>query len=82
MKTELRARGAKVTFEAIAGPSVVLCTGGHGHISVGNKKEELKHGYVFFVGATAELVLESSGEEPFTTFKAFCELEEKVVNGA
>ena len=77
VKAELRRRGAKATFEAIAGPSVILCTGGEGTIAVGPKTEPVRHGYVFFVGATAECVLESSGEGAFTMFKAFCELDSK-----
>lgn len=71
--TDLRRKGAKATFEALAGPSIVICTAGSGYIGVGPKVEEIKAGYVYFVGATAELVLESDGDE-FTCFKAFCEL--------
>jgi mannose-6-phosphate isomerase len=84
IKTELKKRGAKATFEAIAGPSIVLCTSGKGYISVGPKVEEIQEGWVYFVGATAELVLESNGEEgeTFTTFKAFCDLEGKEDEGA
>ncbi len=74
IKTDLKKAGAKATFEAIAGPSIVLCTQGAGKISVGPKTEEMLSGHIFFVGATAELVLESSSSEPFVTFKAFCEL--------
>lgn len=82
VKTDLKRPGAKATFEAIAGPSIVLCTGGEGTVSVGPKTEEVRHGYVFFVGATAECVLESKGEEAFTTFRAFCELDgSEAVNG-
>jgi mannose-6-phosphate isomerase len=80
VKTELRRKGAKATFEAIAGPSIVICTAGSGYIGVGPKIEEIKAGYVFFVGATAELVLESDGSE-FTCFKAFCELQGKEDSG-
>ena len=76
VKTDLKKKGAKATFEAIAGPSILICTSGEGTISVGPKTEEMKTGYVFFVGATAECVLESSGED-FTTFKAFCDLTGK-----
>ncbi len=76
VKTDLKKNGAKATFEAIEGPSIFLCTKGQGKISVGPKKEDVKEGYVFFVGATAEVVLESSSED-FTTFKAFCELNGK-----
>lgn len=76
IKTDLNQAGAKATFEPITGPSVIICTGGTGKISVGPAKtEEVKEGYVFFVGATAECVMESTGDSPFTTFKAFCELQ-------
>ena len=82
VRTELNEAGAKATFEAIQGPSIVICTNGRGKISVGPKVEEMKEGYVFFVGATAEVVLESE-EKEFTTFKAFCELvDEHQLNGA
>ena len=76
VKTELNGKGAKATFEAIEGPSIFICTSGRGNISVGPKTEEVGEGYVYFVGATAEVVLESEGES-FTTFKAFCELTGK-----
>ncbi|KXT02888.1 hypothetical protein AC578_1801 [Pseudocercospora eumusae] len=82
VKTDLNAEGAKATFEAIEGPSIVICTKGAGKISVGPKSEEIKEGYVYFVGATAELVLESTGSEPLATFKAFCELNEPQSNGS
>ena len=76
VKTDLKKQGAKATFESIAGPSIFICTSGNGKISVGPKVEEVKPGYVYFVGATAEVVLESE-DENFTTFKAFCELQGK-----
>ncbi|KAL8696192.1 MAG: hypothetical protein Q9201_007782 [Fulgogasparrea decipioides] len=82
VKTELNGKEAKATFEAIEGPSIIICTLGSGKISVGPKTEQVKAGYVFFVGATAECVLESDSEN-FTTFKAFCELSGKeTANGA
>ena len=74
VRTALKANGAKATFEGIKGPSVFICTQGEGKISVGPKVEPIKEGWVYFVGATAEVVLESESEE-FITFKAFCELE-------
>lgn len=77
VKTDLNKSGAKATFESIDGPSIIICTKGSGKISVGPKEEELKEGYVFFVGATAKCVLESSSDEPLVTFKAFCELNGK-----
>ncbi|KAL8645272.1 MAG: hypothetical protein Q9210_006801 [Variospora velana] len=76
VKTQLNDKGAKATFEAIDGPSIIICTAGSGKIGVGPKNEQVKTGYVFFVGATAECVLESDSES-FTTFKAFCELSGK-----
>ncbi|KAH7351336.1 mannose-6-phosphate isomerase [Rhexocercosporidium sp. MPI-PUGE-AT-0058] len=76
VKTDLKKKGAKATFEAIAGPSIFICTTGSGKISVGPKVEEFKAGYVYFVGSTAEVVLESESDD-FTTFKAFCELHGK-----
>lgn len=75
VRTSLNSAGAKVTFEPIEGPSIIICTQGQGTISVGPKKEDIKAGWVFFVGATAELVMESMSEEEFITFKAFCQLE-------
>lgn len=79
VRTALKAPGAKATFDPIDGPSIVLCTAGKGTIAVGPKKEPIEPGYVYFVGSTAECVLESETEkgEEFVTFKAFCELEEK-----
>lgn len=82
VKTELNGKEAKATFEAIEGPSIIICTAGSGKISVGSKSEQMKAGHVFFVGATAECILESDCES-FTTFKAFCELSGKeTANGA
>jgi mannose-6-phosphate isomerase len=79
VRTALNKTGAKATFDPIEGPSIVLCTKGKGKISVGPKTETIEEGYVYFVGATAELVIESDtdgdhGAEGFVTFKAFCEL--------
>ncbi|KAK5171591.1 Mannose-6-phosphate isomerase [Oleoguttula sp. CCFEE 6159] len=76
VKTELKKVGARATFEPVQGPSIVICTNGEGSISVGPKKEDMKAGFVYFVGATAECVLESKGED-FVTFKAFCDLSGK-----
>lgn len=78
VRTVLRGNGAKATFEQLDGPSIVICTSGKGKISVGPTVEEVKPGYVFFVGSTAEVVLESEGgeEDEFITFKAFCEVED------
>ncbi|EXJ54172.1 phosphomannose isomerase type I [Cladophialophora yegresii CBS 114405] len=73
VRTVLKKEGAKATFEGLAGPSIIICTSGEGTISVGPKKEDFKEGWVYFVGATAELVVESSAQE-MVTFRAFCEI--------
>ena len=80
VRTVLKDAGAKATFEGVAGPSIVICTSGSGKISVGPKTEDIKEGWVYFVGATAELVIESDSEE-LVTFKAFCEIDAQT-NGA
>lgn len=80
VRTVLKRTGAKATFEGIAGPSIIIATSGEGTISVGPKKEDLKEGYVYFVGATAELVIESTSDE-LVTFRAFCEIGEATENG-
>ncbi len=84
VRTSLKSNGAKATLDPLAGPSIIICTEGKGKISVGPKVEEIGEGYVFFVGATAEAILEAGrlndGEE-FVTFLAFCELED-YSNGA
>ncbi|KAJ5382464.1 Mannose-6-phosphate isomerase [Penicillium concentricum] len=79
IKTDLNRTGAKATFDPIDGPSIFICTRGKGKITVGNKTEEVQEGYVFFVGATAQCVIENTGsgegdDDVFTTYKAFCEL--------
>ncbi|KAG5218714.1 Mannose-6-phosphate isomerase [Trichophyton interdigitale] len=83
VKTDLKSAGAKATFEPINGPSIIICTAGEGKISVGPAKSfDMKEGHVFFVGATAECVIESTVDgKDLTTFKAFCELEDGPVNG-
>ncbi|KHJ33041.1 putative mannose-6-phosphate class i [Erysiphe necator] len=72
VKTELKRKGSKATFERIAGPSIIICTSGSGKITVGSKSEEVRAGYVFFLAAFSDIVFESNGQE-YTTFKAFCE---------
>lgn len=80
VKTELKKPGSKATFDGIDGPSIIICTKGSGRITVSSKTEEIKEGYVYFVGATAKCVLESDSDD-FTTFKAFCALEDQQTNG-
>ncbi|KAM0420934.1 hypothetical protein ACHAPT_011324 [Fusarium lateritium] len=78
VRTLLRGDSAKATFEPLDGPSIVICTSGRGKISVGPTSAEIAEGWVYFVGATAECVLESEGveDDEFTTFKAFCEIDD------
>ncbi|KAK4185581.1 mannose-6-phosphate isomerase [Podospora australis] len=79
VRTVLYGGGSKATFDPLDGPSIIICTGGKGKISVGPTVQEIKEGYVYFVGATAECVLESEGDDQddeFVTFKAFCEVQE------
>ncbi|KAG5986054.1 Mannose-6-phosphate isomerase [Claviceps pusilla] len=77
VRSVLRGPGAKATFEPLDGPSIVICTNGKGKIAVGSTVMDVKEGYVFFVGSTAEVVLEAEGSDgdEFVTFKAFCEVE-------
>lgn len=42
VRTVLAGEGAKATFEAVSGPSIIICTEGSGKISVGPKSEEVK----------------------------------------
>ncbi|KAI5797484.1 mannose-6-phosphate isomerase [Peziza echinospora] len=72
LKTELQG-GEKEVVPGIEGPSVLIVTGGAGWISVGPKREEVATGFVYFVGATAEVVVES-GEGGIVVYRAFCEL--------
>lgn len=78
VRTVLKGDGAKASFDPVDGPSIVICTGGKGKISVGPTVKEIKEGWVYYVGATAECVLESEGGkgDEFVTFKAFCEIDE------
>jgi mannose-6-phosphate isomerase len=77
VRSVLRGNRAKATFEPLDGPSVVICTAGKGRISVGPTSYKVVEGNVFFLGATAELAVESEGgaDDEFITFKAFCEVE-------
>lgn len=79
VRSQLRGPEAKATFDPLDGPSIVICSNGSGKISVGPTSFDVKEGYVFFVGSTAEMVLESTvsgDEDDFVTFKAFCEVDD------
>lgn len=77
VRTVLKADGAKATFDALDGPSIIICTAGTGKISVGPNVQDIKEGYIFFVGSTAEVVLEAAGGDELVTFKAYCEVEDQ-----
>lgn len=88
VKTDLYRTNSKATFDGLAGPSILICTRGQGRIRVAHKTEEIREGYVFFIGATAECIIENTNggdddENVFTTFKAFCDLtgKEDMANG-
>lgn len=66
-----RSERASCKFDPIDGPSIIICTEGEGKISVGNKSEDMKEGWVYFIGATAEVTLQTM-KEKFVTFRAFC----------
>jgi mannose-6-phosphate isomerase len=71
IQTILQDQG-KATFKGISGPSIIICTEGRGKLSVTEKTEDIKAGFVYFVGANARVVLEGEGEDDFVTFRAFC----------
>ncbi|KAF6843245.1 Mannose-6-phosphate isomerase 1 [Colletotrichum musicola] len=78
VRSLLKGYGSKATFEPLEGPSIIICTSGRGTIAVGPTVHKISEGNVFFVGSTAELVLQSEGEDDdeFVTFKAFCEIDD------
>ncbi|GKT91345.1 LOW QUALITY PROTEIN: mannose-6-phosphate isomerase [Colletotrichum tofieldiae] len=77
VRSLLKGHGSKVTFEPLEGPA--SSSARKGTIAVGPTVHRISEGNVFFVGSTAELVLQSEGEEDdeFVTFRAFCEVDEK-----
>ncbi|KAH6697322.1 mannose-6-phosphate isomerase [Plectosphaerella plurivora] len=79
VRTVLKGDGAKATFDPLEGPSILICTSGTGKIAVGPTVEVISEGHVYFVGSTAELILQSDGgkDDEFVTFKAFCEVDDQ-----
>ncbi|TDZ15887.1 Mannose-6-phosphate isomerase [Colletotrichum orbiculare MAFF 240422] len=78
VRSVLKGDASKATFDPLEGPSIIICTSGKGTIAVGPTVQKMSEGNVFFVGSTAEVVLQSEGddEDEFVTFKAFCEIDE------
>lgn len=75
IRTCLKKQGAKVMFDAIEGPSIIICTNGKGEIKTQAQQENVDQGFVFFLGASQTMTLESRSDE-FVTFRAFCELQD------
>lgn len=68
--------GKTQAFDGINGPSIVICTEGHGTLKAkgSDKTFDVKTGYVFFIAPETEVSLTSgSTDEPFTTYRAFVE---------
>ncbi|RPB18628.1 mannose-6-phosphate isomerase [Terfezia boudieri ATCC MYA-4762] len=74
LKTELRGEEWEVV-PGIEGPSISIVERGRGWIEVGPKREELREGWVYFVGATAEVKLVAEGGDGLVVYRAFCEVE-------
>lgn len=73
LRTELP-QGREEIIQGIKGPSILICTHGEGTLQVGNKKVDAKAGYIYFVGADAELQMEGTSQDTFTSHRAFCEV--------
>lgn len=74
VQSVLVGQAARAMFEAVPGPSLVLCTAGRGGISVGPYEEEMRAGSVYFLhgGNVMSLSLQQRG---FTVFIAFCDAQ-------
>lgn len=68
--------GQKQHFDKFDGPSIVIATNGTGSIKIkGQEAKKVETGYVFFVAPGTEIELEStSTDAPFTTYRAFVEI--------
>lgn len=74
IRTNLLKAGARVSFEGIEGPSIIICTNGQGKVIVQQQEANASEGYVFFLGAGQSMILEATAGQ-FLTFQAFCELQ-------
>lgn len=74
IKTVLERSNASVEFDAFRGPTIVICTHGKGTIKTGVVEEQIKAGWVYFVGAETKYVLRNAGCMAFETYQAFCDL--------
>lgn len=73
LKTDL-AKGQMETIHGLHGPSILIVTSGNGVLSVGHKTRESKEGFIYFIGATAELQMKGASDKSFITHRAFCEV--------
>jgi mannose-6-phosphate isomerase len=69
--TQLAAGETEATG-AIAGPSILVVTGGEGKMAVEGKTLDLKEGFVYFVGCGVEVRYESSSHG-LQVHRAYCE---------
>ncbi|KAI5965339.1 PMI1 [Candida pseudojiufengensis] len=77
LQTVFDTKGGKQHFEGINGPSIIIATNGSGFIEIVNhpsSKQKIDTGYVFFVAPNTEINLTGdSGDDAFTTYRAFVE---------
>ena len=71
VQSVLVGQAARAMFEAVAGPSLVLCTAGSGKISVGPYEEKMREGSVYHLHASTVMSLTSLTNKEFTVFIAF-----------
>ncbi|CCG82227.1 Mannose-6-phosphate isomerase [Taphrina deformans PYCC 5710] len=64
------------THHGVKGPSIIISTTGDGRFTVGNSTLDVREGQVFFVGANAELKIESGRDSKMVTYRAFVEVED------
>ena len=60
------------TIKALQGPAIMIVTGGRGTLKADGKENEVKEGYVFFIGYDTELELVA--ESGLETHIAFAEV--------
>jgi len=72
LKTYLE-KGKEGAIPGIEGPRILIVERERGLIEVGSKREELRKGWVYFVGATAKVKLVAE-KERLVVYRAFCEV--------
>jgi mannose-6-phosphate isomerase len=74
LKTVLEESGTSAAFDPLRGPTIIICTKGDGTIKIGETKEQVKAGWVFFVGAETGYVLRNTGTAVLVAYQAFCDV--------